>query len=191
MKSSEGRILQAFTLQTVSSRLKTCTYQYKPGSNERGYCLDRIAKSLSNIVELWFKVDQRSLRDRTRKLLKLYVEKRNKEMRALEVEVQHTELDDLILDIHERQQQPEVEAAEASEANNKKLGKERQEAEETRRLSVECLSKTQKRRSNSDDVTSLKQKKSRSSGTDTIAHLREKTEKDFELRAKELKFKKE
>ena len=100
-------------------------------------------------------------------------------MRASGVEVQHTELDDLLLDIHERQQQPEVEAAEASKAN-KKLGKERQEAEETRRLSMECLSKTQKRRSNSDDVTSLKQKKSRSSGTDTIAHLREKTEKDFE-----------
>ena len=37
------------------------------------------------------------------------------------------------------------------------------------------------------DVTWPKQKKSRNSGTDTIAYLREKTEKDFELRAEELK----
>ena len=59
---------------------------------------------------------------------------------------------------------------------------------------MECLSKTQKRKSNSDDdfdVTSLKQKKSRSSGTDTVAYLKVKTEKNFELRAEELKFKRE
>ena len=45
---------------------------------------------------------------------------------------------------------------------------------------MEHLSETQKRRSNNDDdfdVISPKQKKSRSSGTDTIAQLREKTEK--------------
>ena len=36
-------------------------------------------------------------------------------------------------------------------------------------------------------VTSPKWKKSRSSGTDTIAYLRQKTEKDFEWRAEDLK----
>ena len=161
-------------------------YQYKPGFNKRGQYLDRIAESLNSVVEPWFKVDQRLLRDRTRKLLKLYVEKRNK------VEVQHTELDDLLLDINEQQEQPEVEATKASETNRKKLRKERQEAEETRRLSTERLSETQKRRSNSDDdfdATSTKQKLTRSKGSGTIAYLRGKTEKDFELRAKELKLK--
>ena len=54
------------------------------------------------------------------------MEKRNKEMQDPEAEVEHTELDNLLLDIHERQQQAEAEAAEASEANNKKLDKERQ-----------------------------------------------------------------
>ena len=58
------------------------------------------------------------------------MEKRKKEMRASGVEVEHAELDDLLLDIQEQQQQAEAEAAEASEANNKKLDKERQEAEE-------------------------------------------------------------
>lgn len=72
-------------------------YEHKPGSKERGPCIDRIAESLNSIEEPWFKVDQRSLKDRIKKLLK-YVEKRNKEMRASEVE-EHTELDDLLLDI--------------------------------------------------------------------------------------------
>ena len=75
-------------------------YQCKPGSKERGQCLDRIAENLNSTEEAWYKVDQRSLRDRTKKLLKLYVEKRNKEMPASGVEVEHTELDDLLLDIH-------------------------------------------------------------------------------------------
>ena len=59
---------------------------------------------------------------------------------------------------------------------------------------MECLLETQKKRSNSDDdfdVISPKHKKSRSSGTDTTAYLREKTEKDFELRTAELKLKRE
>ena len=59
---------------------------------------------------------------------------------------------------------------------------------------MERLAETQKRRSNSDDdfdVTSPKQKKSRNSGTDNIEFLREKTEKDFELRVEELKLKKQ
>ena len=83
-------------------------YKYKPGSKERGQCRDRIAESLIS-------------------LLKLYAEKRNKKMRASEAKVEHTEFDDLLLDTQKRQQQAEVEAAEASEANNKKLDKKRQE----------------------------------------------------------------
>ena len=57
-----------------------------------------------------------------------------------------------------------------------------------------ALSETQKRRNDNNDdfnVTSSKQKTSGSSGTDTIAYLRQKTEKTFELRAEELKHKRE
>ena len=79
------------------------------------------------------------------------MEKRNKKIRASGVAVEHTELDNLFLDIHKQLQQDEVDAAEASEANNKKLGKERQEAEKTWQLSMEYLSETQKWRNNRDD----------------------------------------
>ena len=109
-------------------------YQYKPGSKEKGQCLDRIVESLNSIEEPWLRVDQRSLRDRIKKLIKLYVGKRSKAMQASGVEIERTELDDLPLDIHER---VEVEAAEASEANNKKLDKERQEAEERNSMVID------------------------------------------------------
>ena len=59
------------------------------------------------------------------------MEKRIKEMRASVVEGEHAKIDDLILDIHEKQQETEVEATEPLEANNKKPDNERQEAEET------------------------------------------------------------
>ena len=54
------------------------------------------------------------------------MEKRNKEMRASGVEVECTELNDLLLDVHRQQYQAEVKIAEASEANNKKFDKERE-----------------------------------------------------------------
>ena len=76
---------------------------------------------------------------------------------------------------------------------NKKLEKERQEAirwvlwKITRSLnhSIEFLWKTQKRRSKSDDdfdVTSLKEKRSSSLGTDTITFLENKREKIFRIK---------
>ena len=167
-------------------------YHYKSGSKERGQCLDRISESLNSIENPYFKVDQRALRDRIKKLLKSYVDKRNKEEKASGVDVEHTELDDLLLDIFERQNQAEADAVEASDTKNKKLDQEKLAAEETRRVSVERLSETKKRQndSESDDI-SPKTKKSRSSGSDTVAYLRDKTDKDFVLRGEEISLRKE
>ena len=54
-------------------------YQQKDGFRERGQCLDRILESLNSVTTIWFKVDQRALRDKIKKLLQLYVTKRKKE----------------------------------------------------------------------------------------------------------------
>ena len=51
----------------------------KPGSKERGQCYDRIAESLSAVKDVYFKLDQRPLRCRITKLVKLHVSKRNRE----------------------------------------------------------------------------------------------------------------
>lgn len=87
-------------------------YQYKPGSKERRQFLDRIKESLDSTKETCFKVDQKLLRGRIKKVLKTYVEKRNKEMQGAWVEAEHKELDNLLLDMHERKHEAEVEAAE-------------------------------------------------------------------------------
>ena len=105
-------------------------YTHKPGSKERGQCLDRISESLNSIEDLYFKVDQRSVRDKLKKLLKKYVHDKNEQEKASGIEVQHTEMDDLLLEIYELQQQCEKDAAAASEEKVKKQDQERQAAEE-------------------------------------------------------------
>ena len=77
-------------------------YQYKSGSQERVQYLDRISENLNSIANPYLKVDQRALRDRIEKLLK-HVQKRNKEEKASGIDVEPTEIDDLLLDIFERQ----------------------------------------------------------------------------------------
>ena len=44
-------------------------FQFKPASRERGACLEKIATALNAVTVIWFKVDQRALKDRIKKLL--------------------------------------------------------------------------------------------------------------------------
>ena len=60
-------------------------FSNKPGSKERGHCLDRIAESLIAIIDPFFKVDQRALRDTIKKLLKSHVEKKTGRKRLQEL----------------------------------------------------------------------------------------------------------
>ena len=77
-------------------------FTQKSGSKERGQCYDRIA-------DVYFKVDQRALSDRIKKLLKFHVSKRNQEEKTSWVEVEHSELDDLMLGIYDQHKQIENE----------------------------------------------------------------------------------
>lgn len=160
-------------------------FSYKPGSKERGQCLDRIAESLNAISDPYFKVDQRSLRDRIKKLIKLYVTKRNNEEKASGVEIEHTELDDLLLDINDQHQAIEKETVEAAEKNRVAKDKDKEAAEEIRAVAAERLSETRKRSAETVGENN-ETKRRRSSGGDTLAYLREKAEKDFALREREL-----
>ena len=113
------------------------------------------------------------------------------EEKASGINVEPNEIDDLLLDMFERQKQAEADAEEATDTKNKKLDQEKFAAEETRRVSMERLSETKKRQIDDEsDDSSPKTKKSRSSGSDTVAYLRDKTEKDFCLRGEELALRK-
>ena len=164
-------------------------YQHRDGSRERGQCLDRIAESLNDVTTIWFKVDQRALRDKIKNLLQLYVAKKNKEERASGIDPEHTELDDLLEEIYERKKESEINHNQQSAEKTKKIEEEKEAAEDIRQRSVERLSETRKREAHNNPAgcsSSNDEKKRRSSGGDTIAYLREKSEKDFQLRESEL-----
>ena len=82
-------------------------YQHKDDSRERGQCLDRIAESLNFVTVIWFKIDQRALRDKI-KLLQLYVTNRNKGECSSGISPEHTELDDLLQENYERKKESEA-----------------------------------------------------------------------------------
>ena len=90
-------------------------FTHKPGSKEHGECYDRITESLNTVKDVYFKKDQRALRDRIKKHLKFHVSKRNREEKASRFEAEHSELDDLKLDIYNQNKQTEKETSEASE----------------------------------------------------------------------------
>ena len=75
-------------------------YEFKTGSRERGQCLDKIADILNAIQNPWFRVDQRSIRDRLKKLLKAFITKKNAEDRASGINPEYSEFDDLLNDIN-------------------------------------------------------------------------------------------
>ena len=168
-------------------------YQQKDGSRERVQRLDRIAKSLNSVSTIWFKVDQRALKDKIKKLLQLYVDKRKKEECSSGISPEHAELDDLLQDIYERQKESEANYHQQSSEKANQINKEKKAAEDMRTKSLERLSETRKREAqdSASSCSSHNEKRRRSSSGDTIAYLREKSEKDFQLREAELKLRRE
>ena len=102
-------------------------------------------------------------------------------------------MDDLLNDINERKHEGEIRENQNSEEKNKKVDKERADAEQVRRVSMERYLKQKKRVSTSASTDELElspsTKRPRSSGGDTIMYLREKSEKYFALREEELRLK--
>ena len=171
-------------------------FTHKPGAKELGQCYDQIKEILNAVNDVYFKVYQRALRDRIKKLLKLHVSKRNREEKASGVEAEHSELDDLIFDIYDQHKQIENETSETSE--NVKIVNDQGKlaVEESRVCAGQQLSETCKRNLEKVDHGDQPQKissdnKKRSSGADTIAYLREKTKKDLPLCQEEINLQKQ
>ena len=120
-------------------------FTHQPGPKEHGKCYDRIAESLNAVKNVYFKVKQRALRDRIKKLLKLHVNKRNREEKVSGVEVEHSELDDLVLDTYDQHKQIENETSEASGKVTVANDQVKLAAEVIRACAVEQLSETIKR----------------------------------------------
>ena len=164
-------------------------YQYKQGSREHGACLDKIALILNELDEPWFKVDQRALRDRLKKLLGKYSKSKNELEKASGIEVEEDELFDLLSEIYNKKHEWEVFQDNKNDDKSKKVEEEeRKNAENVCNLASERLSETKKKLEAAEDLTYevTPKKVTRSSGNSTIMYLREKSEKEQSLREAEL-----
>ena len=105
-------------------------YHHKDGSRERGQCLDQIYESLNSVSTTWFKVAQRALKDKIKKLLQLYVTKRNKWELSSGISPEHTEFGDLLQEIYKRKKESEANYHQQSSKKAKQINKVKEAAED-------------------------------------------------------------
>ena len=97
------------------------------------------------VTTIFFIVDQKALRDKIKRLLQLYVTKRNKEECSSGIGPGHTEHDNLLQEIYERKKESEANYHQQSSENAKQINKEKEAASDMRTRSLERLSETRKR----------------------------------------------
>lgn len=165
-------------------------YKFKPSTRDRGQVWEGITARL-NATELFHDRlrNKRAVRDRYQLLSKKFKNKMAEEERASGISPEMTETDKLLEQIVEQFEESERDAGEQSEKNDQNKENERKKAEEMRNRSMEKLGETQKRKATAEDGQQTTPRK-RSSGSETLVYLREKAEREFELRQEELEVKK-
>lgn len=157
----------------------------KKASPERGEAWLKIATSLNSLQTPTFRVTQRSVRDRYALLEKKYKKKVRDETLASGISCEENEvdlgMDEIVTLFYEADKEHEKCAAE----KKKKLEDEANQAAEMRQQSLESFGETRKR-SESADSEGTATKRRRSSGSDMVSYLSEKSEREAELKKKEL-----
>ena len=167
-------------------------YNYKASTRERGKIWDEITETerLNASDAFANKLKQkRAVRDRYSLLAKKYKKKMTDEETASGISPEMSEMDKLLEQIIERFEESDREAADRADQADRGRDNERKKAEEMRKRSMEKLGETMKRKADEDQGESCTPKK-RASGSETIVYLKEKAEKDFDLRKEELEIKK-
>ena len=159
-------------------------YQYKASTVKRGNAWTQVADILNAIPEPAFRVNQRSVRERYSLLEKAFLKKEREEKKASGINP--PELTNNEKGIEEIVEKTKEAAVQELNDENCKSQQERKEAIEIRQKSVETFSETRKRNSEEDDTP---RKRGRSSGSETIAYLRQKSEVDADLKKEELRLK--
>ena len=144
---------------------------------------------LYSITEVSFNVIKRSVRDSLNLLIDNFKQDRINE-RASGVNVEESELDKKIPDIIERQHEAKLVDEEIFSSNKSEIEVERANADEQRKRSMETLGENNQRKPELDEDEDLPPRKSRKTGSETIAYLREKCQQEIELRKQEIEEKK-
>ena len=165
-------------------------YNYKASTRERGKIWDEITERLNDSDAFANKLKQkRAVRDRYSLLAKKYKKKMTDEETASGISPEMSEIDKLLEQIIERFEESDREAADRADQADRGRDNERKKAEEMRKRSMEKLGETMKPKADEGQGESCTPKK-RASGSETIVYLKEKAEKDFDLRKEELEIKK-
>ena len=127
--------------------------------------------------EISMNVNKCSVRDRLNLLVANYKKKVRSEEKASGIEVEESEIDQF--------EEAKDSIDKATAEKNETAKAEHSAAQEQIQRAMESLGETNKRKSEyKEDEEPLK--RSRKTGSDTIAYLTERTEKEFEMREKEL-----
>lgn len=162
-------------------------FKSKRKTTQRTKMWDTIIQHLENIESPTFKVTVRSVRDRYSLISRKYRKRMQDEKKASGIVPELSELDKLLEELIELEDLSEEERQNENEDKNKKIEQDQAKAIDVRKKAMEKLSETQKRKAQ--DEGEVTKKKSRRSQSDTMAYLKEKNEKDLELRKQELEFK--
>lgn len=165
-------------------------YKFKSRSRDSGQAWESIVKHLNAMktVVPRFRVTQKAVRDRAKILIKNYRLKEREEEKASGIEVpEPTELDIALEEISEQEKaQAELDY---EESDKKKDLKDKANAEEMRLQALEKLGETKKRTNEDNEETGQKKRKrkARSNGSETLDFMREKMERDMEMKQEEMK----
>lgn len=158
-------------------------FKFKERTVERGKIWDEIANRLNNCQTLNFRVNKRSVRERFKLIKEKFKRKIQEEEKASGIDVEPaSELDQALEDICALEESLPAEAMDSKQAKAAEANKLK--AEEIRQKAMESFGQTKAREGQEEPA-----KKKRRGGNDSIQFLREKSEKELEVRKQELKLK--
>ena len=163
-------------------------FQYRVGSKQRGSVWSQIATTLN--THPGFTVSQRAVRDRY-SILEKKAKKRKREIEnGTGTSPEDSELDLAVEEIIEKWEAADQEFQLDNQSKAKKLEKDKETAEEMRKMSMETLGASKKRKSDPDESVEEKRFKKRRGGSDTVWFLKEHSEMEFKFKREELHAKK-
>ena len=168
-------------------------YAYRVSTRERGNAWSQISEVLNTIEQPKFYVSQRSVRERFALILTRFRAKNVAEQKASGIAVDPpTPTETLLEEIDTKIVEFDKSFQAKTDEINQKNEHEKKAINDIRMQALETLSETNKRKEEEgEDTKCSKRKRQRSSGSDTIAYLREKSAKDYELELKKLEARKE
>ena len=164
-------------------------YKYKKSTKERGEAWSKIAEILNELdISPPYNIDQRAVREHLNALQKRYKKKFADDLKSSGTSPVVSELDVLMEELLNKIEEYEKNFVSSDVEKKEKGLKDEAAGKDIRKMCMETYAETSKRKR--DQEEDMPRKSRRSTGSETIAYLKEKAEKDFTLKEQELELKK-